>query len=109
MIELLISAYNFKFQLRQALSQITSDDQIIRKIHTNLILQIVRLSIDLLQHCILAAHSSFSINFIPSHLYLLQSLIKNIANIVAEIDKYIKFNGFLSNLNNDYPLVHFGV
>jgi hypothetical protein len=109
MIEIVMAGYNFKFQLSQALSQITSDDQIIQKIHTNLLLHITRLAIDLLLHILLLFHASISFGFIPFQIYNMHSLIKYLLSILTEVDKYKKFNNFLSNLNNNYPLVHFGV
>lgn len=79
------------------------------KIHTNLILTISRLSVDLIQHVILIYNSSFSSVFMPTQLYITHSFIRNAQNIYSELDKYKKFRNFLRNLNNDYPLVHFGV
>lgn len=57
---------NFKFQLNQALSLITNDDQIIVKIYLNFYLFIARLSLDMIHHSLLMFYSGINFGFIPS-------------------------------------------
>lgn len=91
------------------MSQMTTDSQIITKIHLNFVLSILKLSLEFILHIILLLQQGTVINFIPSQVYLVHTMLRQAVTIVQEVEKYRKFMSFLQNLNNDYPVVYFGV
>ena len=71
-LELVSQIQNFKFQLKEALSQVSTDIQIIRKMYISFILIILRYGLDFLHHLILIIYSGFSFGSI----FLLHSLTR---------------------------------
>eukprot|EP00347_Sterkiella_histriomuscorum_P023911 403332960 len=101
--------YNFRFQMNQALSYQSSDDQIVIKMTLTFFSNITLKFLDLMQHCLVIFFAGVSFGYFPMiQVYILTQGFKQFTQFTSEIDKYRKFRQFLRDLQRDYPLVYFG-
>jgi hypothetical protein len=100
--------YNFRFQMNQALSLISSDDQVIKKMMLNLWLNMALKLSEVVLFGVVIYVAGVSFGYFPMiQVLTLTQGFKQCQAFIAEVQKYRKFNNFLANLNNDYPLVRF--
>lgn len=104
---ILLALLNFKFKINQALSLVSSEEQVTLKFNLNVALTLVQKFLDLAFQVLVLWFSGSNLGFFPTQVYISHTLFNHVRAFLLEVDKYRKFRAFLRNLNNDYPQVTF--